>query len=183
MIGQHYGSKSSNSSVKLGYLHTPGFSRAELRLGNSFLLGIFGISGLASGLGNITGASGYFWHANRCKPGERREEMNKTLGCPRKPFIEAEPRTYAGRTGPRNVTAYVSEATCCDVDTFGVRGAYLGSDRWLLRIMLPNFQLNLITKYLINFGNSYLLHTNSVFDVLYIHGKVRPRSTTFVSVG
>ena len=55
--------------------------------------------------------------------------MNKTLGCPRKPFIGAESRTYAGRTGPRNVTAYVSEATCCDVDTFGVRRAYTSTRR------------------------------------------------------
>nr|KAJ0195349.1 hypothetical protein LSAT_V11C700382220 [Lactuca sativa] len=43
MIGHHYGSKSSTSSVKLEDLHTPGFSQAELRLGNSFLLGIFGL--------------------------------------------------------------------------------------------------------------------------------------------
>ena len=45
MIGQHYGSKSSNSSVKPGYLHTPGFSWAELRLGNNTLRDLLRVSG------------------------------------------------------------------------------------------------------------------------------------------
>nr|KAJ0228061.1 hypothetical protein LSAT_V11C100029740 [Lactuca sativa] len=51
------------------------------------LLRIFGISGLALGLEYDTGASGYFWHAKRCKTGERREKMNKRTGCPRILFI------------------------------------------------------------------------------------------------
>jgi len=97
----------------------------------------------------------YSFHAlfilHWCKMGERRGEIGKTIGCLRIPFIEAEPRTYAGRTPVRG--AYWSEKRHCvrhpkplaAMSTLSeyagrtrVRGAYLGSDRWLLRIMLPN---------------------------------------------
>ena len=53
------------------------------------LLGIFGASGLASGLGNDTGASGYFWHAKRCKTGERREKIATINGWPFKYIYRA----------------------------------------------------------------------------------------------
>ena len=44
--------------MKPGSLHTPGFSRAELRLGNSFLLGIFGLRDLLRVSGLIPGLRG-----------------------------------------------------------------------------------------------------------------------------
>ena len=62
---------------------------------------------------------------------------------------EAKPLGYAGRTGVRS--AYPDE----DADS--------SSDK------VRNFDLNKYIIYLINFKNSYLLHTNSVFDGLYIH--------------
>ena len=58
--------------------------------GNSFLLGIFGASGLASGLGNDTGASGYFLHVNRGKTGERGDKIATLNGWPFKYIYRAK---------------------------------------------------------------------------------------------
>nr|KAJ0195015.1 hypothetical protein LSAT_V11C700343920 [Lactuca sativa] len=137
-------------------LHKIRTSRGQSFGSGTALLGIFGISGLASGLENNTGASGYFWHAKRCKTGERREEIGNWVGCPRILFIGGWSLGVRGAYCstrrvllPKSSLHASSEPLAASVDTFGVRGEYLGSDQ-----------------------NSYLLHTNSVFDVLYIHAKV-----------
>ena len=51
----------------------------------------------------------------------------------------------------------------------GVHSAYLDEDVDSSSNKVRNFELNKYIIYLINFKNSYLLHTNSVFDGLYTH--------------
>ena len=97
MIGQHYSSKISISSVKPGDLHKNWASREQSFGSTTLFLGIYGASGLTSGLGNDTGALGYFWNAKRGKMGEREEKRSKKVGCPRILYIWAEASHYAER--------------------------------------------------------------------------------------
>ena len=111
-------------------------SRGQSFDSETALLGIFGISGLASGLGNITGASGWNRHAKRGKGLERREEMNKNFGCLRIPFYSAGPShergAYACTRGVQG-SEIVIACVIRSVDTIGVRGAF-SRTRGVLRI-------------------------------------------------
>ena len=142
------------------------FSRAELRLGNR-------TSRDLRDLGTCLGARVWYRDFGVASGVFAQSFDTKTRGNwqkypePSHPiYRRLEPRStrgvlrYAGRTA-QNVIAYVSEVLECEcrhpseyAGRTRVRGAYLGSDRWLLRIMLPNFDLNINTKWLINFGNS-----------------------------
>ena len=127
MIGQHYGLQKQCLSVDLEDLHKNRAPRGQGFGSGITLFGILGASDLASGLGNITGASGYNRHAKRGKGLKRMRELCVKNELPSDPLLqELNPRTYAGRT-PRIVSACVIGGTrVLASSSFVVRGAYFG---------------------------------------------------------
>ena len=94
MLGQHCGSSSRNSPINLGYLHTPSFSRAKLRLESSFsrdLRDLLWVSGWYRGFGGISRK------VKERKRGEEVEISNKTRRS-HFLFIGVDPRFTLGVT-------------------------------------------------------------------------------------
>nr|KAJ0224209.1 hypothetical protein LSAT_V11C100029730 [Lactuca sativa] len=115
-------SRSGRSSQKSN------FSRTGLRLGNRTSRDLRDL-GTCLRLEYDTGASGYFWHTKRCKTGERREKMNKRIGCPRILFIGGWSLGVRGAYCPKRHCLGIRSARVRVSTSLGVRGAYLGSDR------------------------------------------------------